>query len=86
MYSNPRPLARRLRDEDEFRAVMLESEHMTARVAELVAHGVVVLFLGMCLSWVESVYSRALFILTTAVLRAIARAKIHTPRVQFLVK
>ena len=86
MYTHARTRQQRLGDEDAFRsAFLVHAEHITSQIVELVAHLVVIIFCSVCLVWVSSVYTRALFMFTTAMLRANARAELQTPRQLFLV-
>jgi hypothetical protein len=86
MYSHARSHAQTLSDEDAFRAaVLVHTEHFTARIVELVAQLVVVLCLGLGITWICSVYVRVVLILTAAMWRANQRAELETPRELFLV-
>ena len=86
MYSHTHTRAQRLNEQDAFTAsVLIHTEHLAARIVELVAQLVLVLVLGLAVAWLCSVYVRVVLILTTAMWRADARAELETPRELFLV-
>jgi hypothetical protein len=86
MYNNMRTRAQRARDEDALQSYLaLHAQHTAAHVTDLVAQAVVVLFMCMCLSWISSVYTRTVFLLAAALLRANARAELDAQHPAFLV-
>jgi hypothetical protein len=86
MYAHTRTHAQRLIDENRFRAaVLVHGEHLASHVLDLVAQMIVVLFLCICLAWITSLYSRALFAISLAMFRASARGELQAPRAQFVV-